>query len=228
MLKNPFAGLTGKEWLLWLGSLTVVVLSNLLTGDIDPVHLAGTCVGVTALIFVARGDVWGQILTIVFALLYGITSFRIRYWSEILTYMGMTAPMAALAVVSWLRNPYNGNRNEVKIHRLTGKQAVVMTGWTVVVTALCGWLLWILDTPNLFFSTLSVTTSFLASYLTCVRSSLYALAYAANDMVLIVLWILASVVDMAYLPMIACFGMFFVNDMYGFFSWRKRERRQRK
>ncbi len=227
MLRNPFAGLTKKEWLLWLVSLTVVVISNLLTGQVDPVNLAGTCVGVTALIFIARGDVWGQILTIVFAVLYGITSFRFRYWGEILTYLGMTAPMASLAVVSWLKNPYQGNKNEVKIHHLTGKQGILMVVSAVAVTVFFAWVLWLLDTPNLVFSTLSITTSYLASYLTCVRSSWYALAYAANDVVLIVLWILAALQDIAFLPMIACFGMFFVNDMYGFVSWRRRERLQK-
>ncbi len=227
MLRNPFAGLTKKEWLLWLMSLTVVVISNLLTGQVDPVNLAGTCVGVTALIFIARGDVWGQILTIVFAVLYGITSFRFRYWGEILTYLGMTAPMASLAVVSWLKNPYQGNKNEVKIHHLTGKQGILMVVSAVAVTVFFAWVLWLLDTPNLVFSTLSITTSYLASYLTCVRSSWYALAYAANDVVLIVLWILAALQDIAFLPMIACFGMFFVNDMYGFVSWRRRERLQK-
>ncbi len=227
MLKNPFAGLTKKEWLLWLVSLMVVIISNLLTGQVDAVNLAGTCIGVTALIFVARGDVWGQILTIVFAVLYGITSFRFRYWGEILTYLGMSAPMAAVAVVSWLKNPYQGNKNEVKIHRLTGRQSLFMAVTAVVVTGFFAWLLWLFDTPNLVFSTVSVTTSYLASYLTCVRSSWYALAYAANDIVLIVLWILAAIADIAFLPMIACFMMFFLNDLYGFVSWRRRERLQK-
>ncbi len=227
MLKNPFVGLTKKEWLLWLVSLTVVVISNLLTGVVDPVNLAGTCVGVTALIFISRGDVWGQILTIVFAVLYGITSFRFRYWGEILTYLGMTAPMAAVAVVSWLKNPYQGKKNEVKIHRLTEKQGVLMVVSAAAVTVLFAWLLSVLNTPNLVFSTLSITTSYLASYLTCFRSSWYALAYAANDVVLIVLWILAAITDIAFLPMIACFGMFFLNDIYGFVSWRRREKLQK-
>ena len=49
-----------------------------------------------------------------------------------------------------------------------------------------------LDTPNIVFSTISVTTSFLAASLTMLRSSYYALGYAMNDIVLIVLWVLAS------------------------------------
>ncbi len=231
MLKNPFAAMKKKEWILWSLSLAVVLGSNLvsclLKGSADPVNLIAVCIGVTALIFVARGDVWGQILTVVFAVLYGIAAWRVRYWGEILTYLGMSAPIAAMAVVSWLKNPYNGNRNEVKIHRLTGGQKWFMFVSAAAVTAVFYYILAALDTPNLLFSTLSVTTSYLASYLTFQRNSWYGFAYAANDVVLIILWILASCEDIANLPMIACFVMFFCNDMYGFVSWKKRERKQR-
>ena len=231
MLKNPFAAMKKKEWILWSLSLAVVLGSNLvsclLKGSADPVNLIAVCIGVTALIFVARGDVWGQILTVVFAVLYGIAAWRVRYWGEILTYLGMSAPIAAMAVVSWLKNPYNGNRNEVKIHRLTGGQKWFMFASAAAVTAVFYYILAALDTPNLLFSTLSVTTSYLASYLTFQRNSWYGFAYAANDVVLIILWILASCEDIANLPMIACFVMFFCNDMYGFVSWKKRERKQR-
>jgi nicotinamide riboside transporter PnuC len=58
------------------------------------------------------------------------------------------------------------------------------------------------------------------------RSSAYALSYAANDIVLIILWIMASIDNISYLPMIVCFVMFFINDMYGFFNWRKMKKRQ--
>ena len=72
-----------------------------------------------------------------------------------------------------------------------------------------------------------MTTSFLAVYLTFRRSPGYALGYAANDVVLIVLWVLAALADPAYVSVAVCFAAFLVNDLYGFFSWRKMECRQR-
>ena len=71
-----------------------------------------------------------------------------------------------------------------------------------------------------------VTTSFLAVYLTFRRSPYFALAYAANDIVLIILWILASLYDIRYVSVVVCFIAFFANDIYGFVSWRKMKTRQ--
>ncbi len=72
-----------------------------------------------------------------------------------------------------------------------------------------------------------MTTSFAAVYLTARRSPFYAIAYAANDVVLIVLWTLATLSDVSYLSVTICFAAFLVNDVYGFVNWRRMEKRQR-
>ena len=99
-----------------------------------------------------------------------------------------------------------------------------------VLTALVtGGFYFVLDyfgTANIIPSTLSVATSFIAVYLTFRRSSYFALAYAANDVVLIILWVLAAVEDIRYLSVIICFVMFLVNDLYGFVNWKRMEKRQ--
>lgn len=50
------------------------------------------------------------------------------------------------------------------------------------------------------------------------RSSYYGLGYAANDIVLVVLWVLASCEDPAYIPVAVNFGIFLFHDFYGFLS----------
>ena len=139
----------------------------------------------------------------------------------------MTLPIAVMSVVSWLRHPYEKGKSEVKIHILTFFEKVLMIISTLAVTAFFYYILKWLDTPNLVVSTVSITTSFLASYLMFYRNSFYAVAYAANDVVLIILWILASIEDFSYFPMIICFLMFFVNDMYAFVLWKMREKKQK-
>ena len=63
-------------------------------------------------------------------------------------------------------------------------------------------------------------------YLTFRRSPYFALAYAANDVVLIVLWALAAAENVTYISVIICFVVFLVNDLHGFVSWKQMEKRQ--
>ena len=224
-MHNPIQDLTKKEWLLWLGSLLIVILSNLVSGSVDVLTLVAVCVGITSLIFAAKGNVWAQILMIVFSILYGIISWRFRYWGEMITYLGMTMPMAVWSTITWIRNP-SKNRNEVEIQKLNRKHIIGLIISGVIVTAVFYYILVVFDTPNIIFSTISIVTSFLAAALTMLRSSYYAVWYAANDIVLIILWVLASMKNPAYIPVIVNFGIFFINDMYGYISWKRRERIQ--
>ena len=226
-MNNPFSTLTKKEWLLWLCSLFIVLVSNILAANFDPLTLIAALVGVTSLVFAAKGNVWAQVLMIVFSILYGIISFRFRYWGEMITYLGMTMPMAVFALISWLKNPYNGRRSEVKVNTIGKKEIVLMCLAAVVATGVFYWILKMFHTANLLPSTLSVTTSFLAVYLTFRRSAYFALAYASIDIVLIALWVLASLADTRYLSVVVCFMAFLVNDLYGFINWRRMKERQR-
>ena len=225
-MQNPWKELSVKEWWLWSISMLIVTVSNLVGGSFDVLTLAATWVGITSLIFAAKGNVWAQFLMVAFSIMYGIISVRFRYWGEMITDLGMTLPMAVWSAVTWLRNPSAGSKSEVAIRKLEKKHFLFLLVLSIVVTGAFYFILRWLETPNIVFSTLSVTTSFLAASLTMLRSSYYALGYAANDLVLIVLWGLAAAKDPVYIPVIINFMIFFMNDMYGFISWKKRERTQ--
>ena len=143
-----------------------------------------------------------------------------------ITYMFMTAPIAAMSVYTWIKHPEEKGKREVSIARLSLRKAVMLCIAAVIVTVIFYFILRYFNNANLFFSTISITTSFLASALMLFRSSAYALAYGANDIILIILWVMASLEDTAYLPMVMCFAMFLANDIYGFYSWQKRKKLQ--
>lgn len=210
---------------LWIVSVIAVVLSSAFSGFGDPLSTIASLIGVTALIFVAKGYVIGQVLTIVFALFYGFISFFFRYYGEMITYIGMSAPMAAVAAIEWLKNPYKDTK-EVKIKKMTVGTLILLFSSCALVTFVFYSILKAIGNASLLVSTISVTTSYLASALTFLRSPYYALAYAANDLVLIVLWVIASLSDFSCIPMTVCFVMFFANDMYGFFNWKRMAKKQ--
>lgn len=214
------------ELLLWSLSVLFILVSFFTFDGENYLTLSASIIGATSLIFNAKGNPLGQILIVVFSVIYGIISFTFAYYGEMITYLGMTAPMAVFAFVSWIKNPYNGKKSEVKVNDLKFAEIIFMLILTAVVTIVFYFVLKFFNTANLLPSTISVTTSFIAVYLTFRRSPYFALAYAANDVVLIVLWVLASLTDISYVSVTVCFIMFLVNDIYGFVSWIKMRERQ--
>lgn len=214
------------EKLLWLCSMVLIIASFAIFDREKYLTLTASVIGVTALIFNAKGNPIGQALIIIFSVLYAVISYSFAYYGEMITYLGMSAPMAVVALVSWLKNPYNGNKAEVKVNRLKGREIVFMAVLTVFVTFIFYFILKYLGTANLAPSTFSVTTSFVAAYLTFRRSPFFAFAYALNDVVLLILWTLAAFSDISYLSVIICFAVFLINDLYGFVNWLKMRKKQ--
>ena len=227
-IKALFKYFTTFEKVLWCSSIVLIIASFCVFDRCNYLTLIASLVGVTSLIFCAKGNPAGQILMIIFSILYGIISLSFAYYGEMITYLGMTLPLAIFALVSWLKNPYKGNKSEVKVSKLSKKSFIVMCILTIIVTIVFYFILEALNTSNLIVSTISVTTSFMAAFLTFKRSPYYALLYAFNDVVLIILWILASIKNSSYISIVVCFFVFLVNDLYCFFNWLKMSKRQNK
>ncbi|MBE6578051.1 MAG: nicotinamide mononucleotide transporter [Ruminococcaceae bacterium] len=213
------------ERTLWTVSVIVIIVSFFAAGQPDVLVLCATLVGVTALVFVAKGDVLGQILCFIFSLLYAAVSFRFAYYGEMISYIGMSGVIALISTVSWIRHPYA--EKQVKVNRLTRRCAFGVALLTVAVTVAFYFILKLLGTASLIVSTISIATSFSASALTVLRSPYYAVMYSLNDIVLITLWVIAAVSDPSSIPMIFCFVMFLINDLYGFYNWRRMEKQQK-
>ncbi len=227
-LKTKMNYFTKLEKILWLSSVFIILLFFIIFDKENYLTLVASIIGVSSLIFNAKGNPFGQFLMIIFSFLYGIISFTFKYYGEMITYLGMTMPMALFALVSWLKNPYNGNKAEVTVNVISKKEAVFMWILSCIVTVGFYFILNYFSTTNLLPSTLSVTTSFLAVYLTFRRSPYFAIAYASNDIVLIILWILASFSDIKYISVVVCFLAFLINDLYGFYNWQQMKKRQNK
>ena len=219
---------TKGELILWFGSVSLILLSFIIFDREGYVTLFSSLLAVTSLVYVAKGDPIGQILLVFFIIFYAIVSLSYRYYGEVITYVCMSFPMSVLSLVSWFKNTCKGNKRQVKIGQVGKKELSLLLILAIAVSVLFYFILGALDTKNLLVSTFSVTTSFSAAYLTYRRSPLYALAYAANDVVLIVLWALATVDNIKYLSMVICFIAFLANDLYGFFNWKRMEKNQAK
>lgn len=224
---KPLLGyFTIAEITLWSVSAVIITVSFFIFDRENYLTLTASLIGVTSLIFNAKGNAFGQFLMIIFSILYGIISFTFSYYGEMVTYLGMTAPMAFVSLISWLKNPCKGRKAEVKINRLKLGEVVFAVCLTAAVTFIFYFILKKFHTANIELSTLSVATSFIAVYMTFKRSIYCTLCYAANDIVLIAMWISAMLCDISYSSVVICFVIFLVNDIYGFINWSKMRKRQ--
>lgn len=227
MSLNPFKKFTKFDYILWFSSLSTLLLTFILSRNNNILVIIATLIGVTGLVFWAKGHFVGHICSIVFAIFYGISSLTCFYYGEFITYVFMTLPMAVVNLISWIKNPYEDS-NEVRVSKISHKKIIFVLLLSVVVTFVFYFILKAFNTNNLIISTISIGTSFVAISFSALRSPLYAVSYAINDVVLIILWIHMSKYDKSFVPFIISFSIFLVQDIYAFISWEKMKNRQNK
>lgn len=228
IIKSILKYFTIGEIILWCVSIILIIISFCVFDKTNYLTLVASLIGVTSLIFNAKGNPIGQVLMIVFSLIYGYISFIFTYYGEMLTYVCMTMPMDIFTLISWIKNPYKGNKLEVRVSHLKKKEPIFIVIITTIVTIIFYFILKSFNTKNIIPSTISVTTSFISVYLSFRRSPFYAIGYAVNDIVLIVLWILAAMENISYLSVVVCFLAFLSNDIYGLVNWQRMAKRQAK
>lgn len=209
------------EKMLWGCSMLMIGTSFIVFKGSGVLSMITSLIGATSLILCAKGNPAGQAVIVVFSLLYGIISYSFSYYGEMLTYMGMTAPMAVISLIIWLKNPIEESRTQVRIRRASVSEAAIIFLIAIPITVIFYFILKAWGTQNLIPSTLSVTTSALAVAFTARRCALYATAYALNDGVLLVLWTTASFHNSSYIPLVTCFAVFLVNDIYSYYNWNR-------
>ena len=215
------------EKIILFSSLSLIILSFLIFDRENYLTFIASILGAISLIFNAKGNPFGQVLIIIFAFIYGYISYDFGYYGEMITYVGMSAPMATFSLISWLKNPYKGKHSEVTIATLNALDVFIGAVLAVSVTVAFYFILEYFNTANLIVSTLSVATSFFAAYFLFRRSPYFALAYAVNDIVLIILWAFACTQDLSYVSVIICFATFLINDTYSFINWKRMRKKQR-
>ena len=216
-----------REWIIWIGSIVLISVAFAFSSGRGVFQYIASVVGATSLIFIAKGNLLGQFIAIIFSLMYGVISFFEQYYGEMITYLGLTMPMAIFSIVTWLKNPYKGDNTTVTVNSISAKECAFMLVLGAAITVGFYFILSALNTANIWVSTLSIYTSFIPMYLTMRRSPFYALGYALNDIVLIVLWVVASVGDLSNLSMVACFVVFLANDLYALYNWIRMEKQQK-
>ena len=122
--------------MLWSFSIFFVIIAFTIFDRENYLTLSASLIGVTSLIFNAKGNPFGQLLMIVFSLLYGIISLSFAYYGEMITYLGMTMPMAVFSLISWLKNPFKGNNTEVEINHIRRIEIILMWILTAIVTTI--------------------------------------------------------------------------------------------
>ena len=193
----------------------------------DLLTTACSIIGINTALLLAKGKNLGQLLGILITLLYSILSFKNKYYGEVLIYVFLMLPMFVVGTFSWIKHQ-NKKTNSVEINNIKAKEWIIVSIVFIGVFIGIYYVLKAFNTNELIVSTVSVLASLFAVYLQVRRSKYSFSFYIVNDIILFILW--GTPVfkgNYTLIPMLLNPVFNFINDLYGFYYWRKTEKIQK-
>lgn len=206
----------------------IVIISIFIFFEKNLLSFICSFVGCFAIFFLAKGFFFAPCFNVIYDILYIILSYTQNYFGEAIIYLVMTLPIDFYSVFSWRKNK-NGDSEIIKINKLSKKEWGFFWVGTIILTIGFYFILKFLNTSELIISTISFVTSAMAGYFLIRRSNFYSLAYALNDLVLIILWLMSVIkISPSYLPTVINFCCSFIIDTYGFINLQIEVKKQNK
>lgn len=219
-MKKMFIGWTKFQIYLLIFSSIILMISGIISKS-DLLTMICSLLSLSIVLTQAKGKVISQFLGIIFVVIYSIVAYRNRYYGEVLIYVFIMLPLFVAGIVSWFKN-MDEDTNRVKVNEITRKEWNVLIIISVILFVILYYILKYFNTAQLFISTLSMVTSLFATYLLTRRSKYGFLFYMGNDIILFALWgVLVIQGSFSMLPLVVNQVVNFVNDTYGWYSWNK-------
>ena len=221
-----FKDWTNFEKILLFGSIIVVSIVGILFKS-DLLTISCSIVGIITALLLAKGKNLGQVFGLLITVLYSIVSFKNKYYGEVLIYSLLMLPMYVIGIITWI-NHKSEKTNSVEINSINKKEWILVSFIFAGVFVGIYYLLKSFNTSELVISTISVLASLFAVYLQIRRSKYSFSFYIVNDIILMFLWGI-PVVRGSYIlfPMLLNPTINLVNDIYGFYNWKKTEKIQK-
>ena len=221
-----FKDWTNFEKVLLFGSIIIVSIVGILFKS-DLLTISCSIVGIITALLLAKGKNLGQVFGLLITVLYSIVSFKNKYYGEVLIYSLLMLPMYVIGIITWI-NHKSEKTNSVEINSIKKIEWVIVSFIFAGVFVGIYYLLKAFNTSELVVSTISVLASLFAVYLQVRRSKYSFSFYMVNDIILMFLWGI-PVVRGSYIlfPMLLNPTINLINDIYGFYNWKKTEKIQK-
>lgn len=220
-----------KDWtkferILLIGSIIIVCIVGFVFKS-ELLTIFCSIIGIITALLLAKGKNLGQVFGLLITVLYSVVSFKSRYFGEVLIYLCLMFPMYIIGIITWINNK-NKETNSVEINTIKKKEWLIVSIIFLFILIGIYYLLKLFDTSELIISTISVIASLFAIYLQIRRSRFSFSFYLINDIILIILWGVPVIKgSLILVPMVINPMINFINDLYGFYNWRKMEKIQK-
>ena len=136
-------------------------------------------------------------------------------------------PMTFFGIYFWSKNTkQREEKKRVIVRNLSWKEKIVWFGSSIVVFTIYGFLLKFLNGTLPFIDSSTTVFSIIATILLTKRVTDQWFYWIMVDILSVVMWVYIFVMKQGDVSMLVMWSAYLVNAVYGYYNWRKMEKKQ--
>ncbi|MBR9705788.1 nicotinamide mononucleotide transporter [Candidatus Pacearchaeota archaeon] len=225
-IKNYF-----KDWTLyeksWLIIFTIINLYLFYVWHDTLIGLTASLTGMVCVILTAKGKISSFYFGLINILTYSYVAYQSAYYGDVMLNMLYFLPMTFFGIYFWSKNMNKKQNKNVKVKSQTWKQRITWFSIAIVALLVYGLILKIINGTLPFIDSATTIFSIIAAIMLNKRLTEQWIYWIIVDILSVIMWLYIFMRGETDISMLVMWSAYLVNAVYGYYNWKKLEKRQR-
>ncbi len=210
------------DWMLILGIITVNLVYSILEKETDITGSLAAVSGVVCVVLVAKGNILNYFFGVINVTLYALISYKAGLYGDAALNALYYLPMQFVGWYSWVKRRENEGSVTVIARRMSNRQRIGLIVFSLIVTALVGYLLWLLGDRQPLKDSATTVFSITAMFLMVRRFMEQWVLWVAVNIISVIMWTIALSNGESHSALMILMWLFYLaNSVNGWITWFK-------
>jgi nicotinamide mononucleotide transporter len=223
-IKNYF-----KDWnlfeKLWLLTFTIINIYLFFAWHDTWIGLTASLTGMICVVLTAKARISSFYFGLVNILTYSYVAYQSAYYGDVMLNMLYFLPMTFIGIYYWKKNLRADKKGEVIVRRLKWRTKAIWFFISICFSLAYGLILLLIKGTLPFIDSTTTVFSIIATIMLNKRLTDQWFYWILVDVLSLVMWIYILVTTQGDVSMLVMWSAFLVNAIYGYYNWRKLEKK---
>jgi len=211
---------------IWLLTFTFVNIYLFIVWQDSWIGLIASLTGMLCVVLTAKARISSFYFGLINILAYSYVAYQSRYFGDVMLNMLYFLPMTFVGIYFWKRNLKNNKKGEVIVKSLSWAKRFIWFGSSIVILTAYGLILTLIKGTLPFVDSATTVFSIIAIIMLNKRLTEQWIFWIIVDVLSIIMWAYIFITSGGDVSMLVMWSAFLVNAMYGYYNWRKLEKKQ--
>jgi len=210
---------------IWLIAFTIINIYLFFAWHDSWIGLTASLTGMICVVLTAKARISSFYFGLINILAYSYVAYSSAYYGDVMLNMLYFLPMTFVGIYFWKRNLKSDKKGEVVVKSLKWKERLIWFTNSIIILFIYGLILTLIKGRLPFIDSATTVFSVIATIMLNKRLTEQWFYWIIVDVLSIIMWAYIFFTSGGDVSILVMWSAFLVNAVYGYYNWKKLERK---